>query len=65
MTSGLSSNEVVCLEQPADALINKTEGKPAGSLVSRTEALASVGRMDTNLLAQAGTNKFQPKLAKP
>ena len=65
VTRGLSSNEVVCLEQPADALINKVDAKPAGSLASRTEALASVGRMETNLLAQAGTNKFQPKLAKP
>jgi RND family efflux transporter MFP subunit len=65
ITRGLVSNELVCLEMPAEALINKPEPKPGDADAAHSRALASVARMSTNLLAQAGTNKTRLKTALP
>ncbi len=67
VTRGLALKDAVCLTQPPENLV-KVEAAPANSVVAGTPGLgafAAVGASTTNLLAQAGTNMAQIKLAKP
>jgi RND family efflux transporter MFP subunit len=56
ITSGLSSNEVVCMEQPAEEFLKPAAAKSVITSSAGGRTLASLGGTNTNLLAQAGTN---------